>query len=602
MDLFLLLSLLLLSTPSFTKDAPQPILTRLSTGILLQTVNTVPYENTVPLIYSMPLPQFSKWTRGYDHHFTDPRLGPLIQTIHDLGLSTLPEFTHVPYVFKSRRYKRALDFVSDWYHFCCGFAQQKSIDKLEATEQSLSNFTDDIEAQLLSEHRNVFSSTQQYTSHFQALESALNETISTTTHELRVLARSAAAATEDLIDTKDDLYFVTTGFYQSLLQLTWSRTVDDCRQSRLPPFIVNKTRITTDLHELSLRLASHRQELSIPITTPDRYYQYPIASCLFTPTDLIVTLKVPITTIQQSIIVQSVTTLPFKFLQRICQLDLNFQYVASTSSRVIPITPELQAYCNPSSSSLCRVPRYDSPHHASHNCLHAILSNSTVASINQHCHLTCGKYLRPLIMQFTSNQFAILTNQSSLSLTCNGSSSPLQYPQHIGLLLVTLPCPCYLTMDEEIIQPNFPCGDLTRDPLLHHLVPAAFSSLQTITIANHSDFTNLDEIINHQWNMFIPHTNFSEPPLPPAVHVHTSTPIPADITYLSYGGAFAIVILGLIVFALIYRAFCIPLPLFPMAHAMTHDPLQIISTTADIAITILLVLLVLITLTILRRM
>lgn len=102
---------------------------QLSTGILVDTVNVIAYESTVPLIYEMELPDLDQWTRLLTP-LNDTGIGQILNSTHSLALRLLPIFPSP----NSTRRRRSIEVIGDFYNWCCGVAQQKSVNQLQLNE------------------------------------------------------------------------------------------------------------------------------------------------------------------------------------------------------------------------------------------------------------------------------------------------------------------------------------------------------------------------------------------------------------------------------------------------------------------------------------
>ncbi|OXA39568.1 hypothetical protein Fcan01_25651 [Folsomia candida] len=312
-----------------------------------------------------------------------------------------------------------------------------------------------------------------------------------------------------------------------------------------------------DLRVLQRKILQHNRELSIPSSDLEDVFRYPLA-----------TLKI----------------------------DVN--YVALSKHRIIPITPTISLICDPTTNALCLLPRFDPPVITEHNCIRALLKSAPISEINQNCHLSCTKLYHPLILQLGPASFGIIAPNSTIKLypTSRSAHKTITAPT-IGLLEVHLSCSSRLYVDSILVTPDFPCLRTQWDPSYHHLVPAPFTKLRTPIITNATHFAALDEIINQEWHESIPHTNYSEPPLPATHHV------PLEIhaaAYVSYSSSIILFLIVIIVIWITYKLFCVPVPLIPGVHA--YPVLETIEVTSDVLTVLFLLILILIGLTILRHL
>lgn len=217
--------------------------------------------------------------------------------------------------------------------------------------------------------------------------------------------------------------------------------------------------------------------------------------------------------------------------------------------------------------------------------------------------MSCSKYVEPIKIELNPNLFAVIAPTSSFRFSCKNDQPKVINPLSIGLLLVTIPCNCQLDFDGISLTPGYSCGFRSNSSEFHHLIPAPFTSLRTPIITDQSHFSNISELINHQWHSSIPHTNYSEPPLPPAAHEPLE--IPSEIytsAYMSYASTLILFLFGILIFWIIYRVFCIAVPIFPGVGAMDLNHIEIIQTSTDLINMLLLFGLFIIGIIIIRRL
>lgn len=570
-----------------------PRFTKLTTGVHLNEIKIQPYESTVPLIFEIPLPDFEEWSKLIPSKFNNPQLLSILNHTVQTTLSSLPVLS-APVL---SRVKRALDFVADFSKWCCGFATSNSVDQVLVRQDSIRNFTVELRNQIAFEHQSAIKSTTLFTNHLQKLETALTKLQNDTTQEVRELE-------EDEEQLESEIIAAALGMYQSTLLQLWTSAIQDCRQSRIPPFLVHPHTLSKDLLHLQAQLFHHGRQLTIPVKQIDLYYKYQISSCIFARDHAVVSVKVPVVSTTAVYTMHQVYPLPFLYNDTVCQLSVMTEFVATEGNRVIPITPHLKEKCNPSESTLCLLPRYDPPVLPSHPCLSAILTDPTVAAISQSCHLTCQKFLRPIVIQLEPKNFAIVAPNTSIEILCPSSEPSTVASPPIGLIQIKIPCFCEVKVGDRRILPDFPCADDQSDVELHDVLPAPFTNLKSSYLNQPVLLKNTQEIINHDWRLEVPHTNFTEPPLPPLDVPQIPTHI-AKNAYVTYGNSALIFFFGLFFVFIAYKIFCVPIPFFPGARAMPieceEDHHAIIGMSLFLTQTFMLLVLLVFVLLIYRR-
>ncbi|OXA47958.1 hypothetical protein Fcan01_17024 [Folsomia candida] len=537
----------------------------------------------------MDLPDPDQWTRLLTP-LNDTDIGQILNATHSLALRLLPIFPSP----SSTRHRRSIEIIGDFYNRCCGVAQQKTVDRMQLNEHHLDNFTLQLQSALTAEHYFTVESTKIFNKDFQALEKALSETDRVVHNELRDIANEEERLESKAQDDHNSLFAlasVSNGLTRTItinmgpetrtrnytvLNQNWIQTLSDCRQSLLPPFIVSPKMLRRDLRVLQRKILQHNRELSILSSDLEGM----LSSLLNTTYEM-----------------KRIQSLPFLFNDDVCQVKIDVNYVALFKHRIIPITPTISLNCDPTTNALCLLPRFDPPVIPEHNCIRALLKSAPISEINQNCHLSCTKLYHPLIMQLGPASFGIIAPNSTIKLYLTSRTHKNITAPTIGLLEVQLSCSSRLYVDSILVTPDFPCLRTQWDPSYHHLVPAPFTKLRTPIITNATHFAALDEIINQEWHESIPHTNYSEPPLPATHHV------PLEIhaaAYVSYSSSIILFLIVIIVIWITYKLFCVPVPLITGVHA--YPVLETIEVTSDVLTVLFLLILILIGLTILRHL
>ncbi|OXA53727.1 hypothetical protein Fcan01_11758 [Folsomia candida] len=541
----------------------------------------------------MDLPDLDQWTRLLTP-LNDTDIGQILNATHSLALRLLPIFPSP----SSTRHRRSIEIIGDFYNWCCGVAQQKTVDRMQLNEYHLDNFTLQLQSALTAEHSFTVESTKIFNKDFQALEKALSETDRVVHNELRDIANEEERLESKAQDDHHSLFALAVAQFQTVLNQNWIQTLSDCRQSLLPPFIVSPKMLRRDLRVLQRKILQHNRELSIPSSDLEDVFRYPLATCLFSPNKVVATVRIPLVSLNTTYEMKRIQPLSFLFNDDVCQVKIDVNYVALSKHRIIPITPTISLNCDPTTNALCLLPRFDPPVIPEHNCIRALLKSAPISEINQNCHLSCTKLYHPLILQLGPASFGIIAPNSTIKLypTSRSTHKNITAPT-IGLLEVQLSCSSRLYVDSILVTPDFPCLRTQWDPSYHHLVPAPFTKLRTPIITNATHFAALDEIINQEWHESIPHTNYSAPPLPATHHV------PLEIhaaAYVSYSSSIILFLIVIIVIWITYKLFCVPVPLIPGVHA--YPVLETIEVTSDVLTVLFLLILILIGLTILRHL
>jgi hypothetical protein len=271
---------------------------RVTTGIYAAQVNMDFYDSSVPLIYEMDMPDPST----LQAFMTIPpnsnlqglsTLGAILdETKHLLQFASLPFNNFI----QSRRAKRSLDFISDFYAFCCGFATGRSVDQLAAHEKSLDEFTQQVRIQLDTEHKFLKEEAKVYNGFQSRVERALNKSSSTFSSITSELVESEKDIESQVISIMQGMIQVATMLHHSAATNTRLQVLSDCRNKLIPLSVVTPVALLRDLKGLATSLQDVRMS------------------------KIVVTVKVPTRITEDQYTLYSLTPLPFASQGSTCQV------------------------------------------------------------------------------------------------------------------------------------------------------------------------------------------------------------------------------------------------------------------------------------------
>jgi hypothetical protein len=522
----IILWFLMLSMELAAADLPkEPILpVRVTAGVHAVQSAMDFYDSSVPLIYEMEIPD-TQQLQAYMVIPPNPKLRGLTtlnaildETKHLLRFASFA-FTSFP---ASERSKRSLDFISDFYSFCCGFATGRSVDQLVAHENSLDEFTSKVKSQLDTEHQYLIQEAAVYNGFQARVEKALNKSTSTFSSITSELVESEKEIEGQVISIMQGMIQVATMLHHSTTTTTRVQAVSDCRNHLIPSSVVLPASLQTDLKGLATSLENVGRSLTYPINNLDRYFKEPIASCLISNSKIIVTVKVPTRMTADVHKLYQVTPLPFIYEGSACQVSLQVGYALTVNDAVIPLTSQLSDRCDPTQSSLCLVPRYAPFNFYSSACIRALLmSQSSSADLNRVCPLTCMRQAtkQTLIQQLNGYRFIVVNPFGPLTVQCKAKEPrTIIYNARIGHIDITLQCFCaaifrtHQSSFNVTLTPDFPCLSKSQPmEAFHHTIPTHFTTLQNTIITGSTLYQELDGILNTKWPLTVGHQNLSAP-------------------------------------------------------------------------------------------
>jgi hypothetical protein len=237
--MMIILWFLMLSLELATADQPnEPVLpVRVTAGVHAVRLGM---DFSVPLIYEMEIPD-AQQLKDYMKIPPNPKLQRLT-TLTAILDETKHLFRFASFAFTSfpasERSERSLDFISDFYSFCCGFATGRSVDQLVAHENSLDEFTSKVKSQLDTEHQYVIQEAAVYNGFQARVERALNKSTSTFSSITSELVESEKEIEGQIISIMQGMIQVATMLHHSTTTTTRVQVVSDCRNHLIPSSVI----------------------------------------------------------------------------------------------------------------------------------------------------------------------------------------------------------------------------------------------------------------------------------------------------------------------------------------------------------------------------
>jgi hypothetical protein len=479
----------------------------ISTGVFSTEVKMNFYDSSVPLVYEMAIPDL----QALQHHSTippNPKL-PSIVTLNAILDETHRMLDHMMPIYNSeqRRAKRSIEYIADFYSWCCGQAKQSDVDQLYVHEKSLDGFTSAIKSQMNRDHSFLVQQYQIENDFQNKVERALNFTAMSVSNVSNLLVRNEHGMESQIQSEAMGIIQVAVTMHAVTSTSAWIKTLSDCRNKFIPVSVIIPHILSKDLKRLNSSLSSRSRTLAIPPEAISIYLTQPLATCLISVNKIVVTIKVP--TRQTGTVHKLIRMhpLPFAFDNNVCQINLETNYALQVNGDIIPLSQFQLPQCDPTHSSLCHVSRYERHTFHSATCISSALSEFTLySSIQQSCSLTCSHSRWPptKVQQVDGHTFIIVHPVLPIKVDCHGKESQnFTYRQEMGHLKLVLPCRCTATIPSSpsqpiiTITPDFPCA--INSPFLmtfHHQILPAFVAVDDHIIGEDSTFENLDRIIN----------------------------------------------------------------------------------------------------------
>lgn len=174
--------------------------------------------------------------------------------------------------------------------------------------------------------------------------------------------------------------------------------------------------------------------------------------------------------------------------------------------------------CKPYENRLCYVPRFSADPVQGPNCAKKLYQGATVEELNHHCPMTCHQSTATAVSEIANETYAIAHPPENIIIKCNYQNYP--WPRNIsnlpGAVKIFLPCNCELLVNGEVLIPRkYPCrDDIAWEARTSHLLPAAWSNLKSFVLNPATQhfapkYENIEECLNKNWTITIPHLNLT---------------------------------------------------------------------------------------------
>ncbi|KAK5647842.1 hypothetical protein RI129_002734 [Pyrocoelia pectoralis] len=427
------------------------------------------YSATIPLFYKTKWENvhFNKEMKQPDNNQRTTESG-LENTISDISRFTRKELHRLSTSFRPDLWtevsnennveeplkrKRALDFIGDFFSFCCGIATERKMNDLKIKTQRFKDFMQKMEIGPQKSLRDIGNSKKFEIYH-------------------------------DEVSTK--FQKILMKYPQKLIWLTildnYTLAIPLNKISRYYKLEICDCTVTDDT------LIVH---IKIPIVYQNK--QWKLQELITTP----VSWKNHTCTLMHEILYLSVS-----------------ENDSETTLRSISGTG--LHHCKPYADKLCFLPRHNTDTLYGPQCAYKMFLGSTIQELEEHCSFRCHASTSMIISEIQDDIFIVTHPLPDTIINCPDSQTKIaddSYGQP-GALQISLPCHCSLLVNhEEVIAVRYPCSSQKAfKSKTINILPAVWSNFKTYEIkANEHNtvFHNISECLDNNWTTTVPHLNLS---------------------------------------------------------------------------------------------
>ncbi|CAI6375345.1 unnamed protein product [Macrosiphum euphorbiae] len=545
----MLILLLLLSTTKTegTTGTGEDTKITVSPGAFFNEIKeTIMYDKSIPLIYTQDtvndniknfgdtweIEKYCKNKNKRDNYCSIvlqsiTLLKNINRNINDNDIDTM-EFLKSANAFNTKdRPKRGIQFIGDFYNFCCNVATDKQIKNFYNNEEKLAEQAEKLKDIFVSDHKDLSQITSQ-----------LNNYTMTTGNRIELLKNNFKNFVKEEKDnmmlekinynnliqgTQEIMFNIATSLERFINYERDSSTQLHCKLGKIPPRVINTEVLFYDLNKLSKLLMEDGYELVIKLENIFSYYNLPIVECQFSKSKILIKLKIPIKEKSTNWKLFQYIPAHFKFQYSICLIFSEKTYVAvntENDDHRIVSGMGLQ-HCDPPITDLCYIPKFTSDITLTPKCVEALFRNLPLSQINKFCYFQFVKQQENeevIIKQIGVNTFAITNPQPTLMIRKSKKNVYTETQKlkinytHPGLIKISLPCNYELLRNGKVLIPKmFPCelSNLNKFTI-QRILPTSWTNIKSLNIGHEAQkdqniyFSNLSEILNEDWTKEIP--------------------------------------------------------------------------------------------------
>ena len=559
-----------------------------------ELLSAVDYESSIPLLYEVNIPIFKP------HMQSNQKSSLMIKALNEIQNKAFDNLMATIPIMESNeksnsKFKRSLDFIGDFEERCCGVATEKNLQDIVLQEATLERFGKNMEKQITKDHVEVIQMSKILNNYSVNVDHVIKEIENSVGRNFNALASAEKTNEEKTAENSNSILNLAQSWLDSVIATSWQKITSDCQKQLIPHMIVTPKLLNEDLKNVSRILRRNKQKLAIPVDKIGRYFQMPLASCTFSEDKLIINVKIPIKREKVDYKIKSIKTIPFQHNNQICILQLDSNLIAVGDNKFVMLTDKNQ--CNVKENGLCFIPIFTNNPSTFDACIKKMLNPLvSVDILTKSCIFICNdKTDDTIITHINKDEYAVVNNEE-LSIRCKGKKEEIiPKLEKIGVHQVKVPCHCTLSGSENYITPKYPCSSRIEDSSIHHVIPAAWSKMQTAINTENALFSNLSEVFHENWHHTAPIMNMSIKPL--ETFEWDYMPHTYKIgTHMSFFSTFWMAFLTVWVIWLTWKFLRVPvlIPIIPRVNCQGEALLVLESFEDAILMTIVILLIILI--------
>ncbi|KAF5296812.1 hypothetical protein FQA39_LY12330 [Lamprigera yunnana] len=218
----------------------------------------------------------------------------------------------------TKRQKRALTFIGDFFSWCCGVATERKIDDLIVEHAQLRKFIDNLRQGLRNSVKQINATSEIFNKYHETVRKGFDKT-----------------------DMK--IRLVTSYIYSTLTRLlsierltVQAEVLNTCKDHKIPVLIVQPLGLAADLTALEKDINSKNYRLAIPVEQLSKYYKIDIADCTVADRKIYIHIRVPIIQGKAEWKLYELIITPFAWNDETCIIMHDTLYIAVNERQKFP--------------------------------------------------------------------------------------------------------------------------------------------------------------------------------------------------------------------------------------------------------------------------
>ena len=199
------------------------------------------------------------------------------------------------------RSKRAIETIGNFFHWCCGIVTARMYRRLKSTNENIERQVNGNRVLLTKDYdflNNLTVGVKRYSE-------LSNKAMLGLAKEIQTIRNVTKQYISEFNSYIGGVWSLDSLMLQHVMQMSLQQLrlldtirhadmITQCRRHLIPATVVSAEMLRQSVGNLSNHVSKKGYELVIPISDADSYYKIPIAECLFSSDNVLVTVKIPL--------------------------------------------------------------------------------------------------------------------------------------------------------------------------------------------------------------------------------------------------------------------------------------------------------------------